>query len=83
MRTTTTDFDNPGLIPLLPGSNLYYSLLAAMTGDSEKVAEKGVATLLGVVGIVVGIVASSILFIYLIGLVTSHRQRRGKPTGDR
>ena len=38
---------------------------------------------LGVVGIVVGIVASSILFIYLIGLVTSHRQRRGKPTGDR
>lgn len=83
LRAPATVFVIPGLIPLLPGSNLYYSLLAAMTGDSEKVAEKGVATLLGVVGIVVGIVASSILFIYLIGLVTSHRQRRGRSTGDR
>ena len=34
-----------------------------------------------VIGIVVGIVASSIFFVFLLGLITSHRQSRGKSGG--
>lgn len=77
-KAPATVFTIPGLIPLLPGSNLYYTMLSMITGDGDTVAERGTATLYAFIGIVVGIVASSIFFVFLIGLITSHRQTKKK-----
>ena len=80
-KAPATVFTIPGLIPLLPGANLYYTMLSMIRGDGDMVAERGTATLYAVIGIVVGIVASSIFFVFLLGLITSHRQTRGKSGG--
>lgn len=68
----------PGILALLPGSHLYYTMLGLISGDAALLSDHGETTLLGVVGIVVGIVAASIFFVYLTGLVGSHRMRKNQ-----
>ena len=56
----------PGIIPLLPGSKLYYTMNAIVSRDSETLFLQGTGTALIAVGIVGGIVvASEVVRIYL------------------
>ena len=56
----------PGIIPLLPGSKLYYTMSAMVSRDSETLFLQGTGTALVAVGIAGGIVvASEIVRIFL------------------
>lgn len=49
----------PGIIPLLPGGALYYTMSALIGGDMDTVMLKGKETGLMALGIVVGILVAS------------------------
>ena len=49
----------PGVIPILPGSFLYYTMLAIVAKDMETFLARGLDTLQATFGIVVGIVIGS------------------------
>ena len=49
----------PGIIPLLPGGALYYTMSALIEGDMDTVMLKGKETGLMALGIVVGILVAS------------------------
>ena len=44
-KEATTIFVIPGVLPLVPGAGTYYTMLAAVEGNLELAAEKGVQTL--------------------------------------
>ena len=45
LKTPTTTFIITGLIPLIPGSSLYYTMTGAFSGDLNSFIEKGLYTL--------------------------------------
>ena len=45
VKTPTTTFIIVSLIPLIPGSGLYYTMANALSGNSEGFMEKGIYTL--------------------------------------
>lgn len=45
IKTPTTTFITIGLIPLVPGSSLYYTMTYAFSGRGEDFLEKGIYTL--------------------------------------
>lgn len=58
----------PGIIPLLPGGALYYTMSALIAGDMDTVVAKGRETGLMALGIVVGIlIASELVRVFLWG----------------
>lgn len=59
-KTPANVFLFPGIIPLVPGGSLYYTLLYAI-GKSEKTLEKGGETLLAALGIAFGTVVVSVV----------------------
>lgn len=66
----------PGIIPLLPGSKLYYTMSAMVSRDSETLFLQGTGTALVAVGIAGGIVmASEIVRIYM-GIQEWKRRRQ-------
>ena len=74
----------PGIIPLLPGGALYYTMNALISGDVATVIQKGQETGLVALGIVGGIlIASELMRVILWGM--AHRkkeiQRRWKQSG--
>lgn len=74
----------PGIIPLLPGGALYYTMNALISSDMATVIQKGRETGLVVLGIVGGIlIASELMRVILWGM--AHRkkevQRRWKQSG--
>lgn len=52
----------PGIIPLLPGSALYYAMEGAIYSDMSVFTQKGIDALLGSVGIAGGILIASEIF---------------------
>ena len=52
----------PSIIPLLPGSDLYYTMTAVLSHNMIPFQEKGLETLAAILGITVGIVIGSFLF---------------------
>lgn len=64
----------PGIVPLLPGSALYYAMEGVVNKDTEVFAAKGIEALLGAVGIAGGILIASEI-VRLI-LVLSHLRRK-------
>jgi len=45
LKTPTTTFIIVSLIPLIPGSGLYYTMANALSGNSDGFLEKGIYTL--------------------------------------
>lgn len=61
-KTPTTVFLIPGLIPLVPGRALYYTMEHLVRQDYDLASESGLATLYTCLGISIGIVFVSIVF---------------------
>ncbi len=76
LKAPVTIFLAPGIIPLLPGSFLYYTMLALLNQQSDEFQLQGVKTILATMGIACGVVIASILVTYLLQ-TAAHIKRKG------
>ena len=65
LKTPTTTFIITALIPLIPGSSLYYTMSYAFQSDLEKFMHKGIYTLELASSLALGVIIAS-AFIKLI-----------------
>lgn len=56
----------PGIIPLLPGGALYYTMSGIVEGDRELFITNGINTAVITFGMAAGMVASAVMFNYII-----------------
>ena len=61
VKTPTTMFITTSLIPLIPGSSLYYTMAYAFGGHAEAFAEKGIYTLQLSAALALGIILATTL----------------------
>ena len=73
LKTPTTSFITPSLIPLIPGGSLYYTMAYAFEGAHERFAEQGLYTLRLAATLAVGIILATGLM-----RIFSRRPRAGK-----
>jgi Uncharacterized conserved protein len=68
-KDAATIFIIPGILPLVPGANMYYTMLAIIEGDVEKTASVATETILmaGAIAVALLVVASVIKLIALMG----------------
>ncbi len=78
LKAPVNVFMIPGLIPIIPGGGLYDTMRAVVDGDRAAMAAKGYSTAIAMVGIVAGILASSLLFLYLMEAVGAVKRRRAR-----
>ena len=65
-KAPTTVFFIPGIVPLIPGGSLYNTMYAAVFQNWAEVQEYGVQTLLGTLGIAIGLSAvSGVLYVIM------------------
>lgn len=66
MKSPATIFYIPGFVPLVPGSNVYYSVLSAVQGDPEEALRQFLTTMTYSAAIALGlIIASALVAIYI------------------
>lgn len=58
----------PGIIPLLPGGPLYYTMAGLVSGDRALFVQKGTITVLVTFGMVTGMVSAAVIFYYILKL---------------
>lgn len=68
-KDAATIFIIPGILPLVPGAGMYYTMLAILEGDVERTASVGTETLLmaGAIAVALLVVASVLKLLALIG----------------
>lgn len=68
-KDAATLFIIPGILPLVPGANMYYTMLAILEGDTQKTAAIGTETILmaGAIAVALLVVASIVKLFALIG----------------
>lgn len=59
LKTPTTTFITASLIPLIPGSGLYYTMANAFRGDLDSFLQKGIHTLQLASALALGIIVST------------------------
>ena len=57
LKTPATVLIIPGIVPLVPGGKLYYTMLGAVSSDMELFSQNGKEALLCAAGLTIGIVA--------------------------
>ncbi len=74
-KDAATIFIIPGILPLVPGAGMYYTMLAILEGDVEKTASVGTETLMmaGAIAVALLVVASILKLFTLIGRKTIDR----------
>ncbi|MFN7253011.1 MAG: threonine/serine exporter family protein [Anaerobacillus sp.] len=75
-RIPATAFTIPGIIPLVPGSKAYYTMLAFVEGDYIGGLELGIVTMLQAGAIAAGIVFA--LAVFSFGKGIGHRYEGGR-----
>jgi uncharacterized membrane protein YjjB (DUF3815 family) len=67
-KDAATIFIIPGILPLVPGAGMYYTMLAILEGDVEKTASVGTETLMmaGAIAVALLVVASILKLFALI-----------------
>ncbi|HWQ79875.1 MAG TPA: threonine/serine exporter family protein [Anaerovoracaceae bacterium] len=67
-KDAATVFIIPGILPLVPGANMYYTMLAILEGDVEKTASVGTETILmaGSIAVALLVVASAVKLLALM-----------------
>lgn len=80
MKAPVTIFLVPGIIPLLPGSYLYYTTLALLNKETEQFQSYGISTIAVTMGIACGIVITSILANYVIETTEHLKRKRQGPS---
>lgn len=68
----------PGIIPLLPGNALYYTMRGIVDGNSEMLASYGTDTLAITFGIAAGIVVGTIIITYCLHFSEIKKRRADK-----
>ena len=68
LRAPTTLFLVPAVIPSIPGSNLYYTMRGAVTGNFDAVAENALLTLEWAFAIAGGISIVTVVFSVIKGI---------------
>lgn len=76
LRIPATAFTIPGIIPLVPGSKAYYTMLAFVDGDYIGGLELGIETMLQAGGIAAGIVFALAIFSFGKGIGHRYEARR-------
>ena len=66
MKAPSNVFLVPGIIPLLPGGALYYTMYGIVNSNSNMLYRNGIDTVIMTVGIATGIVVGTITINYLI-----------------
>lgn len=74
LKAPANIFMIPGIIPLLPGGTLYYTMNAMLQRNENLFIQKGIETIMITVGIVAGIVAVSVIFIYFLSLLGKYKK---------
>ncbi|KOR24819.1 threonine/serine exporter family protein [Clostridium sp. FAM 1755] len=74
LKAPTNTFMIPGIIPLLPGGTLYYTMEAMLQRNNKVFVQKGLETVMITVGIVAGIVAVSVIFVYFLTLLGKYKE---------
>jgi len=59
LKTPTTTFITTSLVPLIPGSSLYYTMVYAFESDAENFIKKGLDTLLLASALALGIIVAT------------------------
>lgn len=77
LKTPTTLFICPSLVPLIPGASLYYTMSYAMQGENGQFVEKAINTLKLASALALGIVASAVLMKLILRVSQSARSARG------
>ena len=65
LKAPVAIYSNPSIIPLVPGGSLYYTMAALMAGDQQEFIARGTDTLMTALGIAVGIIAISVIDVFL------------------
>lgn len=73
-KTPATVYLLPGLIPLVPGGSLYYTMNALIQKNYDVALEKGLATIEVMLGVSLGVVAVS-LMVYAIRDAANKKRR--------
>jgi uncharacterized membrane protein YjjB (DUF3815 family) len=76
IKAPTTVFLLPGLVVLLPGNALYYTMAALVQSAGREAVAYGTLTVQESVAIAMGVVASSILTIVLTKIIGKMKKRR-------
>ena len=82
IKTPVTVLLVPGLVPLLPGGMLYYTMRYLVTGDPERFREAGLGTALTGLGIAVGLMIVSLTAHVITTQSASRKKARKKKTAD-
>ena len=82
LRAPTILFLIPTVIPSIPGSNLYYTLEAAVSGDLAAVGKNALLTCQWAFGIAAGISLVSILFVMLRNNKKSKNMPQESPAAE-
>ena len=72
----------PGIIPLLPGGPLYYTMAGLVGGDRALFTKNGTTTILVTFGMVTGMVAAAVVFYYILKLQQKCSRKSPAPPQD-
>ena len=76
LKTPTTTFITPALVPLIPGGSLYYTMSYAFAGEADNFVQKGIATLQLASALALGVIIAAALTKMVCGVW----ERKGKAT---
>ena len=68
----------PGIIPLLPGNALYYTMSGIVNSDREMFTQNGINTVLVTFGMAAGMVAGTVFFHYVLKINKKLGNRNSK-----
>ncbi len=74
LKSPSTIFLAPSLIPLVPGASLYYTMSHAFDGNFTKFIERGLKTLSLAAALAVGVILSAIIM-KLFAKAIAHKQK--------
>lgn len=76
LKAPSNIFLIPGIIPLLPGGALYYTMYGIVDSDRKMLAENGVSTVIMTVGIATGIVVGTVIMNYILNIAKKKRVKK-------
>lgn len=78
LKAPSNIFLIPGIIPLLPGGTLYYTMYGLVDRDKSLFTENGIKTVTVTLAIAAGIVVGAVLTIYALKLIKKIKNKDKK-----
>lgn len=83
LKAPTTVFIIPSLIPLVPGSSLYYTMAYGLSGEKELFSRKAFATLALAAALAIGIIIATVLTRLFLRTAAALKARKMKRTENK